>query len=83
MLQSSAARVGVAAIRVLLPITRFEAIGNMANLHWYMLYLIPWGPGMRGRSDRGGAAADLSTRLVGHAALCRPAVEPLTGCRRV
>ena len=42
VVQSAAARVGLAAIPVLLPLARFEAVGDVANLHWYMLYLLPW-----------------------------------------
>ena len=42
VVHSRTARCGLAAIPVLLPIARFEAVGNVANLHWYMLYLMPW-----------------------------------------
>jgi len=42
VVQFAAARVALAAIPVLLPIARLEAVGNVANLHWYMLYLLPW-----------------------------------------
>lgn len=34
--------VAVAAIPVLLPLARLEAIGSVANLHWYFGYLMFW-----------------------------------------
>ncbi len=42
VLTTTVARLGAAAVPVFLPLARFEAIGNVANLHSYMLYLIPW-----------------------------------------
>jgi hypothetical protein len=36
------ARLGLASIIVLVPLASTEAVGNMANLHWYLLYLTPW-----------------------------------------
>lgn len=36
------ARLGVAVIPLLIPLAGREAAGNLANLHWYALYLIPW-----------------------------------------
>jgi len=36
------ARVGLALIPLLIPMARLEAIGNVANLHWYLFYLMPW-----------------------------------------
>jgi hypothetical protein len=35
-------RVLLAAIPALLPIGPLEVLGNTANLHWYMLWLVPW-----------------------------------------
>ena len=39
---SAVARLGLAAVMVLSPLAWIEAVGNMANLHWYLLYLMPW-----------------------------------------
>ncbi len=36
------ARLGLAAITVLTPLAGVEAVGNMANLHWYLIYLVFW-----------------------------------------
>lgn len=35
-------RVLLAVIPALLPIGPLEVLGNTANLHWYMLWLVPW-----------------------------------------
>ncbi|GGL88030.1 hypothetical protein [Nakamurella endophytica] len=46
-----AARWLVALVPVLVPLAGLEAIGDVANLHWFALYLLPWcllaGPGSR------------------------------------
>jgi hypothetical protein len=36
------ARVVAALITVLIPIAAVEPLGNLANLHWFLLYLTPW-----------------------------------------
>ncbi len=36
------ARVGLALIVVLTPLAGMEILGNVANVHWYLLYLTPW-----------------------------------------
>lgn len=36
------ARLMIAAIPVLLPVGPKEVLGNAANLHWYLLWLMPW-----------------------------------------
>jgi hypothetical protein len=36
------ARLGLAAIPVLLPLAGVEVIDSLANVHWYLLYLTPW-----------------------------------------
>lgn len=36
------ARIGLALIPVLLPLAALELVGNMTNIHWYLLYLVPW-----------------------------------------
>lgn len=41
-LGSMAARLGLAFIPILVPIGGFEALGSVANLHWYMTFLMPW-----------------------------------------
>ncbi|MEJ1181494.1 MULTISPECIES: hypothetical protein [unclassified Pseudarthrobacter] len=40
--ESVPVRVMIAAIPVLLPIGPQEVLGNAANLHWYLLWLMPW-----------------------------------------
>ena len=35
-------RVAVAFVVVLIPIAGEEPLGNLANLHWFLLYLLPW-----------------------------------------
>jgi hypothetical protein len=42
VVSSPVARFGLAAVMVLCPIAGIEAVGNLANLHWYLLYLMPW-----------------------------------------
>jgi hypothetical protein len=37
-----ACRVVIGMITVLVPIAATEALGNIANLHWFLLYLTPW-----------------------------------------
>ena len=39
---SIAARSALALIPVLLPVAPFEVLGDTANLHWYMLWLVIW-----------------------------------------
>lgn len=36
------ARLGLAAVPVLLPLAGVEVIDSLANVHWYLLYLTPW-----------------------------------------
>lgn len=35
-------RLGLVAIPVLSPVAGIESIANMANVHWYFLYAVPW-----------------------------------------
>lgn len=35
-------RVVVALVPTLLPITSWEVLGNLANLHWFLLWVTPW-----------------------------------------
>lgn len=42
VVSSRIARFGLAALPVILPIARLEAVGDVTNLHWYMIYLMPW-----------------------------------------
>jgi len=35
-------RLGLAAVTVLIPLAAQEPVGNLANLHWYLLFLTPW-----------------------------------------
>ena len=37
-----ACRLVIGMITVLVPIAATEALGNIANLHWFLLYLTPW-----------------------------------------
>ena len=36
------ARIGLALVVVFVPLPGMELIGNVANSHWYLLYLTPW-----------------------------------------
>ena len=36
------ARLGIAAVPVFAPMLAIEAIANLANVHWYLLYLMAW-----------------------------------------
>ncbi|ROS76397.1 hypothetical protein EDF24_1986 [Curtobacterium sp. PhB130] len=49
-------RVVLAAVPVVLPIAPYEVGGNAANLHWYMLLLVPWLFSYRARTWWGSAA---------------------------
>lgn len=42
LIPSVAPRLMLAIIPILLPVAPFEALGNTANLHWYMLWLVVW-----------------------------------------
>jgi hypothetical protein len=42
VVQSRAARVALALVTVLVPTAPAEALGNTANLHWFLLWLTPW-----------------------------------------
>lgn len=42
VIDAPVARIGVAVIPLLIPLAGREAAGNLANLHWYVLYLVPW-----------------------------------------
>jgi hypothetical protein len=37
-----AARIALGLIVVVVPIAGFEGLGNLANLHWFLLYLVVW-----------------------------------------
>ena len=39
---ASVARIGLALVVVLTPLAGMEILGNVANVHWYLLYLTPW-----------------------------------------
>ena len=36
------ARIALGLITVLIPIAGIEPLGNLANVHWFLLYLMPW-----------------------------------------
>lgn len=42
VVSSPIARLGLAAVTVLTPLAGVDAVGNMANLHWYLIYLVFW-----------------------------------------
>ncbi|WP_156364479.1 hypothetical protein [Curtobacterium sp. Leaf261] len=42
LVRTRTARIALALIPVLLPISANEALGNLANLHWFALYLAPF-----------------------------------------
>ncbi|HYH77611.1 MAG TPA: hypothetical protein VD841_08955 [Arthrobacter sp.] len=47
-------RLMIAAIPILLPIGPKEVLGNAANLHWYLLWLVPWLLLFKPKSVQGG-----------------------------
>ncbi|ROS53039.1 hypothetical protein [Frigoribacterium sp. PhB24] len=53
---SSASRVVLAFIPALVPLGPIEVSGNLANLHWYLLYLAPFALLWRPRTGKGSAA---------------------------
>ena len=42
VVSSPMARLGLAAVPVLVPLAGVEVIDSLANVHWYLLYLTPW-----------------------------------------
>ncbi|MBF4613873.1 hypothetical protein [Curtobacterium sp. VKM Ac-1376] len=64
-------RLVLAAVPVVLPLAPYEISGNAANLHWYVLILVPWVFARRSRSWWGAAALAV---VAGAAVL----TEPLT-----
>lgn len=42
LVDSRAIRLMLAMIPVFVPVGPLEALGNIANLHWYLLWLVPW-----------------------------------------
>jgi hypothetical protein len=42
LLDSALARLGLSAVVVLVPLAVEEAIGNLANVHWYFFFLVPF-----------------------------------------
>ncbi len=42
VIAAAVARVGLALVVVLSPLAGMEILGNVANVHWYLLYLTPW-----------------------------------------
>lgn len=64
LLPSSRLRLGLAAIPVLIPLAAVEAIGNLANLHWYFLFLFPWLLLLRPRTAGQVVALGLLTTVV-------------------
>jgi hypothetical protein len=50
------ARCALALVTVLVPTAAAEALGNTANLHWFLLWLTPWALLCRPRSNRQGWA---------------------------
>ncbi|MFB9714654.1 hypothetical protein [Arthrobacter methylotrophus] len=58
-------RLGFAAVPVLVAASPEEALGNLANLHWYFLYLAPWLLLKRPRTWVEGAVLTVAALLVG------------------
>lgn len=42
LVDNRAVRLMLAMIPVFLPVGPLEVLGNVANLHWYLLWLVPW-----------------------------------------
>ncbi|MFH5878545.1 hypothetical protein [Arthrobacter sp. NA-172] len=58
-------RLGFAAVPVLVAVSPEEALGNLANLHWYFLYLAPWLLLKRPRTWAEGTVLTVAALLVG------------------
>jgi hypothetical protein len=54
----------LAAVPALLPLAPFEIAGNAANLHWFLLFAVPWLLAHRARTWWGSAVVAVLTGLV-------------------
>ncbi|MFB2584761.1 hypothetical protein [Herbiconiux liukaitaii] len=59
------ARFALAGIVVLVPTASFEVLGNLANLHWLLLWLTPWLLLARPRTRTGGVLLGVLALVVG------------------
>jgi hypothetical protein len=86
VLGSQVARVAVALLTVIVPTLSAEALGNTANLHWFLLWLTPWVLLCRPTSDRQGWALGAVALVIGlteiQAALFAPLLVVVLGDRR-
>lgn len=58
-------RAALALVTVLAPLAPLEVSGNLANLHWYLLWLTPFVLLARSRTRRGAVASTVVLGLVG------------------
>ena len=65
VLRTVPARLLVAGLTVLVPLAPLEVSGNLANLHWYLLWLTPFVLLHRSRTRAGAALSTLVLVLVG------------------
>jgi len=62
-LRSDVASVGLALVVVLVPVAPLEVLGNVANLHWYFLFLLPFALLFRPATTRGTVGQSLALVL--------------------
>lgn len=65
LVASRAVRVALAAVTVLVPLAPLEVSGNLANLHWYLLWLTPFVLLRRTRGGLDTLVASAAALLVG------------------
>jgi len=65
VVHARAARVALALVTVLVPTAAAEALGNAANLHWFLLWLTPWVLLCRPTSRREGWALGAVLLVIG------------------
>jgi hypothetical protein len=83
LVASTAVRLALAAVTVLVPLAPVEVSGNLANLHWYLLWLTPFLLLHRSRSTTSAALAAVAALLVGLTEIQAVLVVPLVGLARL
>lgn len=58
-------RIALAALTVLIPSLPVEVFGNLANVHWFLLWLTPWLLLYRPNTDKGLVGAGILGLLIG------------------
>jgi len=65
LVASRVVRLALAAVTVLVPLAPLEVSGNLANVHWYLLWLTPFLLLHRARSTTSTVVASLGALLIG------------------